>query len=98
MFLFCRKALRNVELLKDMDWPLFQIMYFAKIVGFALERKLFVVCRTSLKSIRLLKKVHWALTVMFGLHLWRYGDGDERNIWQESHHYLPLDVDGPVGS
>ena len=39
MFLFCRKALRNVELLKDLDWPLFQItgMYFAKIVGFALE-------------------------------------------------------------
>ena len=37
MFLFCRKALRNVELLKDLDWPLVQIMYFAKIVGFALE-------------------------------------------------------------
>ena len=26
-----------VELLKDLDWPLVQIMYFAKIVGFALE-------------------------------------------------------------
>ena len=37
MFLLCRKALRNVELLKDLDWSLFQIMYFAKIVGFALE-------------------------------------------------------------
>ena len=30
MFLLCRKALRNVELLKDLDWPLFQIIYFAK--------------------------------------------------------------------
>ena len=36
MFL-CRKALRNVELLKNLDGSLFQIMYFAKIVGFALE-------------------------------------------------------------
>ena len=52
MFLFCRKALRNVELLKDLDWPLVQIMYFAKIVGFALEQKFFVVVRTSLKTIR----------------------------------------------
>ena len=37
MFLFRRKELTNVELLKDLGWPLFQIMYFAKIVGFALE-------------------------------------------------------------
>ena len=37
MVLFCRKALTNVELLNDLDWPLFQILYFAKIVGFALE-------------------------------------------------------------
>ena len=37
MFLFCRKALRSVELLKDLDWPLVQIMYSAKIVGFALK-------------------------------------------------------------
>ena len=52
MFLLCRKALRNVELLKDLDWSLVQIMYFAKIVGFALEWKLLVGVRTSLKSIR----------------------------------------------
>ena len=34
--LFPSHVLLRITLLKDLDWPLFQKMYFAKIVGFAL--------------------------------------------------------------
>ena len=34
--LFYRKTLKNIMLLKDLGLLLFQILYFAKIVGFVL--------------------------------------------------------------
>ena len=69
--MFCRKTLKIYRIvLRDLDWPLFQIMYFAKIVGFVLKKgdelkrmKVCFVCRETLINVRMLRDLDWPLSM-----------------------------------